>query len=111
MLYFISNFETFSLIGAKTFQYSKLLAIRLASIEIDYIYLGAAHIVGGVKFDPSGTVPISGHEEPIATIRQAIKYGINYIDIAPFYAAGRAEILMGMVNIMKKNSKFHIQLK
>lgn len=58
---------------------------------------------GGVMFqsepDPDQIcTPISGHERHIQTCIEAIRSGVNYIDTAPLYGGGRAEIVLGMVH-------------
>ena len=36
-------------------------------------------------------------EEGIATVKEAIKAGINFIDTAPYYGVGKSETLLGKV--------------
>ena len=38
--------------------------------------------------------------ESIKVVHHAIKSGINYIDVAPWYGHGKAETVLGKVNIM-----------
>jgi aryl-alcohol dehydrogenase-like predicted oxidoreductase len=64
---------------------------------------GGSHMSGGVKFADDGLTPVSGHEHHINTCVLAIKSGINYIDTAPLYGGGRAEIVMGLVMIIIVN--------
>lgn len=51
----------------------------------------------GVSFDESGQVPVSGYERHFETLAKALRSGINYIDTAPLYGGGRAEIVLGKV--------------
>lgn len=77
--------------------------------------IGSGQISWGVKFDKSDEsefpVPVSGHEEKIALMREAVKHGINYIDTAPFYGAGKSEILVGMALKTLPRESFYIATK
>jgi aryl-alcohol dehydrogenase-like predicted oxidoreductase len=37
--------------------------------------------------------------EAIATVHEAVKQGINFIDTAPWYGQGRSEELLGKVTV------------
>jgi predicted aldo/keto reductase-like oxidoreductase len=44
--------------------------------------------------------------EAIATVHEALKQGINYIDTAPWYGQGHSEELLGKVMISPCGGKF-----
>lgn len=77
--------------------------------------IGSGQISWGVKFtnDPSSKlpVPVSGHEEKIRAIRDAVQHGINYIDTAPFYGAGKSEVLVGLALKTLPRESFYIATK
>lgn len=71
-----------------------------SSLLVSPLSIGSGQISWGVKFTPaldaaSFETPVSGHEEKVKVIQEAVKHGINYIDTAPFYGAGKAEIIVG----------------
>ena len=72
------------------FLFGSLLIINLT---------GAAHISKNAHVDVTddGTIRISGGDESIQAIRQAIRSGINFIDTSPFYGFGKSELIVAEV--------------
>ena len=66
----------------------------------DYIIWGGAHISKDIVFNEDNTKVISGYEDVVNFIRKAIKCGINYIDTSPLYGHGKAEVVLGKVNLL-----------
>lgn len=62
---------------------------------VSKLAFGCGPLGSGVKVDPDTNRIISGHEEAIRGLTEAIKSGINYIDTAPIYGGGRSEIVLG----------------
>ncbi|KAM7364700.1 uncharacterized protein ACRADG_001084 [Cochliomyia hominivorax] len=50
-------------------------------------------------------------EEAIATVHEALKSGINYIDTAPFYGQGRSEEVLGMALRTVPRSAYYLATK
>ncbi|RWS25659.1 L-galactose dehydrogenase-like protein [Leptotrombidium deliense] len=72
---------------------------------------GGAHLSHGVMFDNQTGQPITGHENAVNTIREAIKRGINYFDVAPLYGAGKCEIVLGVALQPIPRSAYYIATK
>ncbi|KAI2808066.1 hypothetical protein BLOT_006008 [Blomia tropicalis] len=63
---------------------------------VSLVSFGAAHISKNAHVDVAddGTIRISGGDESIQAIRQAIRSGINFIDTSPFYGFGKSELIV-----------------
>ena len=87
-----------------------------SSMLVSPLSIGSGQISWGVKFSPASdassfATPVSGHEEKIHVIQEAVRNGINYIDTAPFYGAGKAEIIIGEAIKSLPRESFYIATK
>lgn len=83
----------------------KAIQSKVQTVEINCSLLstkGGSHLSYGVKFDPETNLPLKGHLERIELIKSAFRQGINYLDIAPLYGAGRCEVIAGMVSVLRR---------
>ncbi|RWS04027.1 hypothetical protein B4U79_01782, partial [Dinothrombium tinctorium] len=87
---FVDDFHNLNLI--KSMRYNQL---GETGLKISLISFGGAHMSANVEFDETRSAPLNGYESAVETVKEAVKNGINYIDIAPLYGAGKAEIVMG----------------
>ena len=76
----------------------KLSYRRLGNTDmvIAPISFGCGRLSAGVEIDEDTDEPLSNFMEAVGTVTQAVKKGINYIDTAPFYGAGKSEIVLGL---------------
>lgn len=72
--------------------YTKLGSTGLIVSKLGF---GCGSLGSGSRVNRETNEVISGHEEAVESVISAIKSGINYIDTAPLYCAGRSEIVLG----------------
>lgn len=62
-----------------------------------YFFLGAAHVSSKptMKIEADGSV--TGVDESICALREAVRLGVNLIDTSPYYGHGLSERIVGQV--------------
>ena len=81
---------------------------------VSAISFGSACIANGVPFKDDNETPVEGTEQLNAAfdlIESAVKSGINYFDTAPFYGAGKSEIVLGLALKRLPRQSFYIATK
>ena len=84
------------------------------NMVVSAMSFGCAYISYGVPFKDDNETPVEGTEQLNAAldlIESAAKSGINYFDTAPFYGAGKSEIVLGLALKRLPRQSFYIATK
>lgn len=82
---------------------------------VSRLSFGCSSISHGVRFTSDGILVPVNENEPLSTaislVEEAVRSGINYFDTAPFYGAGKSEIVLGECLSRLPRESFYVATK